>query len=287
MRDHLRFCLLLACCSMGLARANISLAEQNPVMTLHTSKGELHIELFAARAPENVANILSLVQSDYYKPGIEVEVHKNFRIIVSRQGDQGGDKLPYRVKDEFDAGGEFDHAGIVAMMPSAPDDNGSRFMITLTPTPHLKHTHSVIGRVIKGLDRIRALDAMKRQADGSFSITGLSTKHAGKKPSGFYKIVPWTKKHLAKRALPLAQKFANAVAGVEGWGIARDPKITDYTQRGSQFQFSVELTFDGYKPAKMLMLAHRQQDVLEWKHAQIRRPVPLVEKPVVKDVSAN
>jgi peptidyl-prolyl cis-trans isomerase A (cyclophilin A) len=63
----------------------------------------------------------------------------------------------YKFDDECREDLSHDSEGLFSMANAGPGTNGSQFFITLTATPHLNGRHTVFGKVIEGMDVIRAI----------------------------------------------------------------------------------------------------------------------------------
>ena len=117
-----------------------------------TDKGDLRIELFAARVPQTVNNFVFLARAGFYNGTI-------FHRVIADFMAQGGDPTAtgtggpgYRFKDEFDPKLRHDKPGVLSMANAGPNTNGSQFFITHIATPWLDGKHSVFGQVVAGLD---------------------------------------------------------------------------------------------------------------------------------------
>ena len=145
--------------------------------TLHTSEGDVDVELEAERAPRTVENFVGLATGDRAwtdpETGDELEDEPLYDdVLFHRVIDdfmiQTGDPLGtghggpgYQFDDEFHPDLRHDDAGVLSMANSGADTNGSQFFITLEATPHLDDRHSVFGRVTDGMDVVREIGSVE------------------------------------------------------------------------------------------------------------------------------
>ena len=135
--------------------------------TLHTTMGDIKIQLHEHRAPKTVANFVGLAtgkrawtdpnsgqqRNDPYYDGII------FHRVIPGFMIQGGDPTGtgrggpgYKFGDEFHPELRHTGAGTLSMANAGPGTNGSQFFLTDGATPHLDNRHSVFGQVVGGLD---------------------------------------------------------------------------------------------------------------------------------------
>ncbi|KAJ7126794.1 cyclophilin-type peptidyl-prolyl cis-trans isomerase [Mycena epipterygia] len=132
-------------------------------VTLHTTLGELKLEIFCEAVPKTAENFLALCASNYYDDCI---FHRNIRGFMVQTGDptgsgKGGQSMwgkPF--SDEIRSTLKFNARGMVAMANGGPDSNKSQFFITYAKQPHLDGKYTIFGKVIDGADS--TLDAMER-----------------------------------------------------------------------------------------------------------------------------
>jgi peptidyl-prolyl cis-trans isomerase A (cyclophilin A) len=139
--------------------------------------GKFTAELYTDKTPKTVANFVGLAEGskEWTHPGTK-EKKKGvpyydgiiFHRVIEGFMIQGGDPLGkgfggpgYNFEDEFHPSLRHDALGILSMANAGPNTNGSQFFITLGPTPHLDRRHSVFGKVIEGLDVVKAIGAAK------------------------------------------------------------------------------------------------------------------------------
>src|SRR5689334_2295176 len=125
---------------------------------LHTEKGDIQIELFAAQAPKTVSNFVFLAREGFYNG---TTFHRVIGGFMAQGGDPTGTGTGgpgYKWADEQSALGlKHESEGILSMANAGPNTNGSQFFITYGPTPHLNGKHAVFGRVVGGMNVAKAL----------------------------------------------------------------------------------------------------------------------------------
>jgi peptidylprolyl isomerase len=133
------------------------------IVTLHTSKGDVVLQLYPEKAPQAVNSFVFLAQSGWYNGITFYRVLTDNLIMTGDPSETGLGNPGYLFESEFAAGLRFDQPGMVAMDNDGPDTNGSRFFITLAPTPQLEGLYTIFGQVLSGLDILSALTARNPQ----------------------------------------------------------------------------------------------------------------------------
>jgi peptidyl-prolyl cis-trans isomerase A (cyclophilin A) len=155
--------------------------ENTPSAVLHTSHGDIEIDLLAERAPETVENFVGLATGDrtWEHPETgethddeplydDIPVHRVIEGFMIQMGDPTGTGRGgpgYTFDDEFHEELRHDSPGTVSMANRGPDTNGSQFFITLDETPHLDDRHAVFGEVTDGMDVVGEIGQLP--TDGS------------------------------------------------------------------------------------------------------------------------
>ncbi len=133
---------------------------------MHTDKGDIQIELFAAQAPKTVNNFVVLARDGFYNG---TTFHRVIGGFMAQGGDPTGTGTGgpgYKFADEPGALAlKHDREGILSMANAGPNTNGSQFFITYGPTSHLNGKHGVFGRVVSGMEVAKALRERDPQRD--------------------------------------------------------------------------------------------------------------------------
>lgn len=133
--------------------------------------GRIIFELFADYVPKTCQNFMALCTGNHLNKEKKVLHYKGspFHRIIPNFMVQGGDITSGNgFGGESIFGQKFDDEsfdiphvipGLLSMANSGPNTNGSQFFITTVPCPWLDGHHVVFGRVIKGYDIVKALEA--------------------------------------------------------------------------------------------------------------------------------
>jgi len=134
------------------------------IATLQTEKGDIVVQLFADKAPYTVNSFVFLARSGWYD---NITFHKVIQGIVYT-GDPSGTGFggPGFIYDsELDGSLNFDLPGVVAMLNSGLDTNGSQFFITTSSQKELDGRYTIFGQVITGMDVLSKLTPRNPEVD--------------------------------------------------------------------------------------------------------------------------
>lgn len=98
---------------------------------MHTSCGDIEMDLLEAKAPETVNNFVFLSQEGFYDGLTFHRVVGNFVIQGGDPEGTGGGGPGYAIKDEFPKNGNEYVFGTVAMANAGPNTTGSQFFIVV------------------------------------------------------------------------------------------------------------------------------------------------------------
>ena len=165
-----------------------TIGDDKILVVMETVRGNIELELYPKVAPETVLNFISLSQKGFYDG-------TKFHRVVPEFVIQGGDPLSktddlavgtggpgYTFEDEINpeslnvpdavikqleaTGYKYDYTlkslpnsvGAISMANAGPNTNGSQFfIITTEDQPSLNGKNTVFGKVVKGMDVVRAI----------------------------------------------------------------------------------------------------------------------------------
>ncbi|MBQ6324099.1 MAG: peptidylprolyl isomerase [Bacilli bacterium] len=151
--------------------ADLNYETENPVVALYIEKyGSVVIELYPDVAPNTVNNFISLVKSGFYDNN---SFHRLVPGFVLQGGDPDGTGTGgpgYNIKGEFTSNG-FENKllhteGVISMARSQDNDSaGSQFFICLGTASNLDGNYAAFGKVIDGMDNVKAIEKREAIAD--------------------------------------------------------------------------------------------------------------------------
>lgn len=133
--------------------------------TFETSLGTFKAEIYGDKAPATARNFVTLSNKGFYNGLIFHRVIDGFMIQGGDPNGNGTGGPGYTIRDEFGKDLRHDDAGILSMANAGPDTGGSQFFITLKATPWLDGKHAIFGKVVQGMDVVRAIGKVKTGAN--------------------------------------------------------------------------------------------------------------------------
>lgn len=165
-----------------------------PKAVIKTTMGAIEVQLFPKQAPKTVENFTKLVEQHYYDGVIFHRVIPDFMIQggdPTGTGRGGESAFGQPFADEF-SDELFNFTGALSMANAGPNTNGSQFFIVSNEhmpanlvdememagypqeiidhyeqnggTPWLDYHHTVFGQVITGMDVVKKISKVKRDA---------------------------------------------------------------------------------------------------------------------------
>ena len=136
-------------------------------ITIHTSKGDIKLTVFASKTPVTAASFLNLASKGFYDG---LKFHRVIPDFMIQGGDPKGTGIGgpgYHIKGEFAMNGvnnPLKHTyGVLSMARSMmPDSAGSQFFIMTSDSPHLDGQYAAFGKVLEGMDVADAIVSVKR-----------------------------------------------------------------------------------------------------------------------------
>jgi cyclophilin family peptidyl-prolyl cis-trans isomerase len=153
---------------LGLLVAVPALAK-DPVVLISTSKGDIKVQLNEKKAPVSVANFLAYVNEKHYDGTVFHRVIKGFMIQGGGFDEHLKEKPVSRPPIKNEAGnGLKNETGTIAMArTNVVDSATAQFFINVKDNKFLDHRddsprgfgYAVFGKVVKGMDVVRKIEA--------------------------------------------------------------------------------------------------------------------------------
>ena len=154
--------------------------EDEKVVVLETSMGNIEIALAEGDAPKTTANFLKLVGDGFYDGVIFHRVIAGFMIQGGDPTGTGTGGPGYQFEDELNAQTESYKLGYVkgtvAMANAGPDTNGSQFFI-MHQDYRLPHNYTIFGHVVSGQDVVDKIAVVATDANDK-PLTPVTIKKA-------------------------------------------------------------------------------------------------------------
>lgn len=148
----------------ALASVALSAIAANPTVELHTTQGDVVVEVFADKAPKSAENFIRYVKDGHYDGTIFHRVIDGF-MVQGGGFDAAMNQKPTRAPIENEAkNGLKNVPGTLAMARTQdPHSATAQFFINLVPNTFLDYPsrdgwgYAVFGKVVEGMDVVNAI----------------------------------------------------------------------------------------------------------------------------------
>ena len=130
---------------------------------IHTSKGDITVELYPKEAPLSVTNFVQLAKGGFYNNLTFHRVVPNFVVQGGDPQGTGNGGPGYDIPAEIKGNPHKHVEGALAWARTGDEVNperrssGSQFYITLAPTPFLDGAYTVFGKTTAGMDVVKKI----------------------------------------------------------------------------------------------------------------------------------
>lgn len=157
------------CVLCGGCSENPNKNKQHPTAVITIKEyGDITVELYQDKAPNTVANFISLANSGFYDGLTFHRVIENFMIQGGDPNGNGTGGPGYSIKGEFPDNGYENNdvrheAGVISMGRTQYDldSAGSQFFICSVTYPSLDGKYAAFGKVTEGLEIVEAISKVK------------------------------------------------------------------------------------------------------------------------------
>ncbi len=169
-------------------------ADDLPRVRLHTTQGDVVVELFENETPETVANFIELVEKGFYE---NLDFHRVIPHRVAQGGCPKGDGTGgpgYSIRCERSDENYRRHFRGSLSMARTPQlhSAGSQFFFCLAPLDDLDGQYTVFGRIIDGTDVLAKLQRQDGKSEILPPADRILSAEVERKRDHEYHAVPYT-----------------------------------------------------------------------------------------------
>lgn len=129
--------------------------------TIHTTYGDIHVELYPDKCPKTVENFCTHARRGYYNGHTFHRVIKSFMIQTgdpTGKGTGGQSIWGEDFEDEFHPLLRHDKPFRLSMANAGPNTNGSQFFVTVVPAEWLDGKNTLFGQVTEGFNVVQKIN---------------------------------------------------------------------------------------------------------------------------------